>query len=292
MDIFCIKLTAMIAMLLDHIAYFFPDLPISLPLHWIGRAAAPVFIFGVVNGLKYTRSIQAYILRLYLASVAMAVIQMITQIELNFFRTLFAIACIGGILELRKSRKTVSWIKMLRLYLAYQILACMICGYLCAASNADMESACFYLIPALLGSVFTMEGGLIFAALGIIMYLTYHDRKRFILSYAAFVAVYMFFMSTQIVPVILWKIGKLIPVMGAQISDGMEYLLSVIIGIAPMDVGGNIFTVQYQWMMLLALLLILSYNHQRGKDCKYLFYLFYPVHIVLLWALAKLVPGF
>lgn len=169
MDIFCIKLTAMIAMLLDHIAYFFPDLPISLPLHWIGRAAAPVFIFGVVNGLKYTRSIQAYILRLYLASVAMAVIQMITQIELNFFRTLFAIACIGGILELRKSRKTVSWIKMLRLYLAYQILACMICGYLCAASNADMESACFYLIPALLGSVFTMDGGLIFAALGIIM---------------------------------------------------------------------------------------------------------------------------
>ena len=50
MNIFIMKIIAIIAMLLDHIAYFFPDLPISLPLHWIGRVAAPV-------GLKYTRSI-------------------------------------------------------------------------------------------------------------------------------------------------------------------------------------------------------------------------------------------
>lgn len=87
-----------------------------------------------------------------------------------------------------------------------------------------------------------MEGGLIFVALGIIMYLTYPDRKRFILSYAIFVVMYMFFMSTQIVPVILWKIGKLIPIIGTGISYGIEYLLSVIIGISPMDIGGNIFT--------------------------------------------------
>lgn len=279
-------------MLLDHIAYFFPDLPISLPLHWIGRVAAPVFIFGVVNGLKYTRSIQVYRLRLYLASVVMAVIQMLTQIELNFFRTLFVIAYIGGILESRKIRKTVSWINALKLYIAYQVITCIICGYLCATSDANMESACFYLIPALLGSIFTMEGGLIFVALGIIMYLTYSDRKRFILSYAIFVVMYMFFMSTQIVPVILWKIGKLIPIIGTGISYGIEYLLSVIIGISPMDIGGNIFTVQYQWMMILALPLILLYNHQRGKACKYFFYLFYPVHLLFLWIFAKAVPIF
>ena len=54
MNIFQLKIIAMIAMFLDHIAYFFPDLPMSLPLHWIGRIAAPIFIFGVVNGVKYT----------------------------------------------------------------------------------------------------------------------------------------------------------------------------------------------------------------------------------------------
>ena len=35
MNIFQLKIIAMIAMFLDHIAYFFPDLPMSLPLHWV-----------------------------------------------------------------------------------------------------------------------------------------------------------------------------------------------------------------------------------------------------------------
>ena len=111
----------------------------------------------------------------------------------------------------------------------------------------------------------------------------------FILVYMIFVVVYMFFMSTNIVPIILWKIKELIPIIGTGLSHGMEYLLSIIGGISPMDVGGNIFTIQYQWIMVLALPLILSYNHQRGKKCKYLFYIFYPIHIILLWLLSNFV---
>ena len=57
MNIFQLKIIAMIAMFLDHIAYFFPDLPMSLPLHWIGRIAAPIFIFGVVNADVYIEAI-------------------------------------------------------------------------------------------------------------------------------------------------------------------------------------------------------------------------------------------
>ena len=151
MNIFQLKIIAMIAMFLDHIAYFFPDLPMSLPLHWIGRIAAPIFIFGVVNGVKYTSSKRMYILRLYLASIVMAVIQMSTQIELNFFRTLFIVACICEILEIRKNQKAVSWIKVLSLYIAYQVIVCIVCGYLSSISNMYTETICFYLIPALLG---------------------------------------------------------------------------------------------------------------------------------------------
>ena len=264
MNIFQLKIIAMIAMFLDHIAYFFPDLPMSLPLHWIGRIAAPIFIFGVVNGVKYTSSKRMYILRLYFA-------------------------CICEILEIRKNQKAVSWIKVLSLYIAYQVIVCIVCGYLSSISNMYTETICFYLIPALLGSVFTTEGGLIFVVLGIIMYLAYDNKKRLILSYMIFVVVYMFFMSTNIVPIILWKIKELIPIIGTGLSHGMEYLLSIIGGISPMDVGGNIFTIQYQWIMVLALPLILSYNHQRGKKCKYLFYIFYPIHIILLWLLSNFV---
>lgn len=291
MNIFSLKIIALFAMLLDHIAYFFPDLSISLLLHWIGRIAAPIFIFGVVNGLKYTHSKPKYLLRLYLASIIMAVIQMLTQIELNFFRTLFVIASIGSILELRNSKKSVSWIKVLGLYVGYQIIVCILCGYLSSISNTYMESICFYLIPAILGSVFTLEGGLVFVTLGIIMYLTYNHKKKLILSFTIFVTVYMMFTATQIIPIILWKIGQLIPIIGTEVSDGIEYLLAVIIGIAPMDIGGNIFTIQYQWIMIFSLPLILLYNHQRGRKFKYIFYIFYPIHITLLWVLANFVIG-
>lgn len=289
MSIFSLKIIALFAMLLDHIAYFFPDLPISLPLHWIGRIAAPIFIFSAVNGLKYTHSKPRYLLRLYLASVIMAVIQMYTQIELNFIRTLFVIVCIGSILELRNNKKSVSWIKVLSLYTVYQVIVCMLCGYLSSISNAYTESICFYLIPAVLGSVFTLEGGLVFVTLGIIMYLTYNHKKKLILSFVIFVTVYMIFTATQIIPIILWKTGQLIPIIGTEISDGIEYLLAVIIGIAYMDIGGNILTIQYQWIMIFSLPLILLYNHQRGKKFKYIFYIFYPVHIILLWISANFV---
>ena len=43
---------------------------------------------------------------------------------------------------------------------------------------------------------------------------------------------------------------ELIPIIGTWLSDGMEYLLSVIVGISPMDVGGNIFTIQISVIMV------------------------------------------
>ena len=69
MDIFKLKLIALLAMILDHIAYFFPNIPMALIFHWIGRIAAPIFIFGVVNSMQYTSSKVKYLCRLYFFSV-------------------------------------------------------------------------------------------------------------------------------------------------------------------------------------------------------------------------------
>ena len=44
--------------------------------------------------------------------------------------------------------------------------------------------------------------------------------------------------------------------------------------------------VDYQWFSLFSLLLLASYNGQRGKlNLKYFFYVFYPLHIVVLYGL-------
>ena len=41
----------------------------------------------------------------------------------------------------------------------------------------------------------------------------------------------------------------------------------------------------YQWMMVASLPFMLLYNREKGKSMKYLFYLYYPVHIYVLYIL-------
>ena len=42
----------------------------------------------------------------------------------------------------------------------------------------------------------------------------------------------------------------------------------------------------FEWMEIFAAPLMLCYNGQRGNGSKYLFYVFYPTHIYLLYALS------
>ena len=44
----------------------------------------------------------------------------------------------------------------------------------------------------------------------------------------------------------------------------------------------------YQWMMVFAVLPLACYNGVRGSAPRWLFYVFYPAHIYLLWALGAL----
>ena len=77
---FQIKIIALITMTLDHIgAYqtFTFSREINDGLRVVGRIAAPLFLFMVVEGLRYTRSKPKYILRLYIAGI---VIEMINRI--------------------------------------------------------------------------------------------------------------------------------------------------------------------------------------------------------------------
>ena len=70
MNIFTIKIIALILMLMDHIGEFFPDSPIWF--RWLGRLAAPLFFYALAVGFHHTRNRKKYLLRLYLANVGMA----------------------------------------------------------------------------------------------------------------------------------------------------------------------------------------------------------------------------
>ena len=45
----------------------------------------------------------------------------------------------------------------------------------------------------------------------------------------------------------------------------------------------NLFILNPQWMMVFSLPFILMYNGKRGKNIKYFFYVFYPIHIWVLY---------
>lgn len=45
-----------------------------------------------------------------------------------------------------------------------------------------------------------------------------------------------------------------------------------------------------QWMMIGALPFMLMYNHQKGRKCKYIFYVFYPLHIFMLITFTHFMP--
>lgn len=284
MNAFHLKLIAAAAMLLDHIAYFFPNT--SICFHWIGRISAPIFIFCAGNSVHYTHSKKLYLLRLYLASVFMSLFQVLSQVELNFFRTLFTITLLISILELYNKNKLIC-LKYVTLYLLYQFIVCYICGYLIQNSNADTESICFFLLPAVTGSLYTMEGGLIFVSLGLILYLFSYKKIYMILSYVLFVLLYTFLSASYFIPAAMHKVWMIFPALRPCIDCMEEYILPVLIGIHPAAFGGSLFFVHYEWIMVFALPVLLHYNHRRGLKVKYFFYLFYMLHIMLLWYIAK-----
>ena len=68
-----IKIIAIIAMTIDHIALiFFPRYSLDLPvlfMHIIGRLTAPIMIFFVVEGYYHTRNLKKYIFRLFILAI-------------------------------------------------------------------------------------------------------------------------------------------------------------------------------------------------------------------------------
>lgn len=288
MNIFDLKMIALFAMLADHIALFFPELPFSLLLHWAGRISAPIFIFGIVNGVMHTYSPKKYLFRLYLSSIFMAAIQAVTQIGLNFLRTLFITASVIFILELRKTQKLL-YRKVFLLYIAYQACSSILCIYFITASSSNLENICFYFLPAIFGNILMLEGGLLWVLLGILMYAFYEHKKMFCFGYATFIILYTVCYATALIPEALWKMKQVVPFLGNEAAHVTEFiLLPAIIGIDPAAIGGSLFTQQYQWMMIFALPFILSYHHQQGRKWKYFFYFFYPLHIILLWFCSNL----
>lgn len=265
-----VKWIALFFMTLDHIAAFGFEIPIVAryynPLRLVGRIAAPLFLFALVQGLRHTRSRPKFLLRLYLAGMGAGLFVAVTDLLFgeivgyitpgNIMFTFFYVALYAWAIEgLAKAVRERSWRG------ALSMAACCVLTFLAQPLRLAlwelprMEDgpAVVFLAHNLIDSFLpTLEsvdygGGMVF--LGVVLYFA-ETKRRQCGVFAAFC---------------------LVCVAGA--AAGRSYY--PIQDFSPFTMT---FFDPFQCWMALALPVMLLYNGQRGSGPKWFFYVYYPIH--------------
>lgn len=107
---FSLKMIAIITMTLDHILYFIGvkgNIEIPIWLGYLGRIAAPIFFFLIIEGFVHTKSKKKYLIRLSMFGALMIIIDIVLGISNNVFLSLALAVLIMMMLENIKSKKRV-----------------------------------------------------------------------------------------------------------------------------------------------------------------------------------------
>ena len=255
---FQLKMIGLILMLFDHIHEFFSFTGrIPLLFKWLGRIVAPIFMFLVVEGYTHTRNKKKYMLKLYIGSVLMNFGNYIFlkylpradgfTIENNIFGTLFMIVIYMVIIDfLKRSIKRKDIIKII-LSILFLIIPFVVGSSIISIVNVTNFDFLNYIIP----NIYLVEGGPVFVILGLVFYVTKDNIHQLVQSYAIFCLALLF---------------------GSFAESNFNIR--------------GLFYGNYQWMMIFSAIFFYLYNGEKGKGLKYLFYIFYPVHIYLLYTIS------
>ncbi len=286
-----LKLVAVVFMLMDHIGKYIQGTP--LILRWIGRLSAPIFLFCTMWGFYYTHDRKLYIRRLYFLSLLMGILRFVLNnflfiekkyqsIDINIFHSLFEVVLFLYLIELRK--KDINSKKNFILYFLWQAISCscfMLCTY-----NYWHDSFIEDIVSPMVGSVFSMEGGLVFFIMGIIIYFFKSNPIRLSIIYSSYILLLNIISISNIIPRIRLIIQHVEVVNDIYIIFFEKIIKMNSIGLIEPSLL-NLFTFDYQWMMIAALPFMLLFNQQKGKGYKYFFYIFYPLHITILYMIGN-----
>ncbi|MDD2955170.1 MAG: TraX family protein [Oscillospiraceae bacterium] len=246
-----LKLLGLLLMLSDHLFHFSPG---TAPLWstWLGRLSAPLFFFCMAQGVLHTRSPGRYLLRLYSASLLMGLGNLLLPRLLHSGQSIpcniFSTLFLGAALCALARTALQDPAAALRPAGAFLLLE-FLSPALIYVLPKSWEPAVALLLP----TPSTVEGGLPFVLLGPLLFLCAGSRSRLAVGF------------------LLFSSGFLLPALSLVPAQGIEALLS----------PGSC-----QWMMALALPLLLLYNGRPGPRLKWLFYAVYPLHIWLFFTLS------
>ena len=275
-------------MTVDHIGEFFPDTPLFL--RYIGRLSCSIFFFCAVEGFTHTRNKKTYLIRLYAMSQLMTCIDLVLPrlfpvpskmymvalrqcIPNNVFLEIFITMVLIYIWDTyAKDRKKL--VLGTLIFFFYQIVGNILFEKILWYTDSTIQRGIAYSVAGLYGNYFMGGAALHVDCLIPIFYLFRKregdkDYRRPAIAFVVWWAVYVVF-------------AVLLPTSIAQFL--------------PFDLFGRhnavfldrVFKIGYQWMMIFALPFLLCYNGKKGKGWKYLFYTYYPLHIVCLYCLSAL----
>lgn len=286
LNTFKLKMIALVFMVIDHIGMFIPGMPIWLC--YVGRLSAPIFSFCLVWGLDYTKNRKRHLMTLYIASVIMAVLWLIINMNhldkngstyLNIFSTFFIASAIL-ILFQRYSFKKAICIFIVWQSFSYTVL-------LASSIFFSASDAIIRIEAALTGNIIGCEGGIGWIILILLLYCSKNNKKKLAVNYALYCVLYEFISATAIFARLFYYIDWHTDHVA---SEWMTIIYKMIFGEIPQwtpMVLHGLYWGDYQWIMIAALPLMLLYNNGRGRKWKWFFYIFYPVHIVILVAIGN-----
>lgn len=262
-----LKLIALVLMLIDHIGEFIPGMPAFFRI--LGRASAPVFLFCTVWGFHYTHSRKVYLTRMYLCSALMGILDMMLNLSVsqpvtpcynNIFSTLLLVCLFIWLWEKGdRPWKKALWVLA---YLALNVGSLLLANLVVAPSlyeylPQEVYAACQTAVYGVLPNAVTCEGSYLVVVMGLVLFFCKGSRTKLCWGYGLYCVLYLG---------LLVYLGLAVP---SSLSGGswVDFL----------------FRDAIQWLQILALPLMLLYNGQRGRNLKYLFYVFYPLHISFLF---------
>ena len=263
-----LKWIALIFMTLDHMIPLFTKtahLSFVVPyLEIIGRIAAPLFLFLVTESFRHTRSRWKFVLRLYVAGVAVDLSTFLANfiifgnlacywpgnILFTYFYTVWLLTLILSVSEaykLRNRRKMIGALFLIALTALPQVTYSVFDNMFSLSARV--------LFTAVFPPPLFIEYSLAFVFMGIVFYFL-RGRTAQCIAFAIFCVINY---GGSILSLRGWDLWPF-----------------------------NLFFADGQHWMILALPFMAMYNGQRGKSQKVFFYVYYPTHRYLIFLLETL----
>ena len=277
-----LKVIALVSMFIDHVWRFIPDMPMWF--NWIGRVSFPIFLYCCVLGYIHTSNRKRYFLRIYLLSIVVSIINyvILPDIELNSIRTIMITLILMYVYDCFKKRDKNRW-KLLWIFLGWQSVVSIVILSLTEALSQQI----LLVLVTILVNILAIDGGILFVLLGVCMYAFRDDKRKFTKAFLFITIVNMVLCNSPLLPRAFQYLDRQ-EVLG-DLYLSFASFWSMVFGIHPIEVTNDIFYGNPQWMMIFALPIIFMYNGKKGRGMKYFFYIFYPLHIVVLYFIGRFV---